>query len=473
MSKQHSVMIAMTGASLLGGCVSLAPDYDPVAPPVPADLHDIDLKENTAELLQWQSVFTAPQLQSLIDTALTQNRSLRAVAANVRAARAQYGITGSARWPSLAVGGSVREGETFEEDATATAQGTFSDGSALNVGLSSYELDFFGRVANLSEAALQSWLSSVEGERATKILLVSSVADAWISLASNKRLLLLAEETAQSQMSSLELTQRRFNSGVANELDIHRASSSVHTARAEAARLKAVVSQNLNTLRLLVGAPLPEDVLETANLEFAPTTENLPFAQSSSILLNRPDVIAAERTLLAANANIGAARAAFFPSISLTGTIGYASADLNNLVDVTSGGWSLGPSISLPIFDGGRRKSALNVSKAQQEAALANYEYAIQSAFKETADALAVADTIEERLDALNALAEDNQATLDLSNERFSAGIDSYLPVLDAQRNNYSAQQLLIATQRDKALNAVSVFRALGGWPETTINAGS
>ncbi len=464
MSKQNSLVLAVTGTSLLGGCASLAPTYDPSTPPIPAALHDIEQKEDTAQLLEWEKVFTAPQLKELIDIALVENRDLRVVAANVRASRAQYGISSSARWPSLTASGSVTEGDTLENDASATAQAAFSDSNALSVGISSYELDFFNRVGNLSEAALQTWLASAEGERSAKILLVASVAESWISLASNQRLLNLALETANSQLESLELTQRRFKSGVANELDVQRAASSVYTARAEAARLKAVVRQNVNALRLLVGAPLPEDVVEKADLSAAPTTENLPFAQSSSVLLRRPDIMAAEHSLLAANANIGAARAAFFPSISLTGSVGYLSGDLSDLVKASSGGWSIGPSISLPIFDGGRRSSALKVSKAQQEAALAGYESAIQSAFKETADALALADTIDERLDALEKLVEANRLTLELSNARFSTGIDSYLSVLDAQRNDYAAQQSLISSQTDKALNAVAVFRALGGW---------
>lgn len=282
-------------------------------------------------------------------------------------------------------------------------------------------------------------------------------------------MLALAEETVRSQSESFDLTRELLDAGAANELDVRRASASVQTARAQAAQFEARVRQDLNLLRFLAGADLPEGIAGSAVLSPTPLVSKIPVGASSEILLARPDLMAAERQLRAANASIGAARAAYFPSISLIGSAGYVSADLSGLVGGDgTGGWRFGPSLSLPIFDGGARRSNLASTLAARDAALASYERSIQSAFRETADALAVAATIDARLSALQQLAEDTDITLSLSEERFKAGIDDYLAVLDAQREYYSGRQQLIAAQLDRGRNTVALFRALGNWSDTS-----
>ena len=246
---------------------------------------------------------------------------------------------------------------------------------------------------------------------------------------------------------------------------MRRASASVEQASAQAAQFAARVDQDLNALRLVVGTDLPADAFGAAVLDDAPVVSNIPVSQSSLVLLKRPDVQQAERQLMAANANIGAARAAFFPTISLTGQVGYASNDLSDLFDGAAG-WSFGPSITLPIFDGGARQANLEVSQAQRDIAVASYEQAIQVAFRETADALAIVRTIDERVSALSRLVEDTAVTLDLSQERFRVGVDDYLSVLDSQQQYYNARQQLIQAELERKLNVIALYRALGAWPE-------
>jgi multidrug efflux system outer membrane protein len=338
------------------------------------------------------------------------------------------------------------------------------------LGVTAYELDLFGRVSSLNEAALQTYMSTVEGERSVKISLISSVAQSWLTLAADQERLRLAQGTVESQGKSLALTRELFDSGVVTEIDVRRASASVETAKAQVAQFTGLVRQDVNALRLVVGANLPTNVAEQAVLSPSPIKDRLAVDAPSDILLNRPDVLSAERQLRAANANIGAARAAYFPTISLTGSAGYSSTGLDDLFD-GSGAWSIGPQLSLPIFDGGSRKANLGVSKASRDLALAQYEQSIQTAFRETADALAIAQTVDDRIDALRRLVEDTSVTLNLSQERFRVGIDDYFSVLDAQRDDYQSRQNLIGAELDRALNVVSLFRALGGGPVVTVTA--
>ncbi|KCZ94281.1 efflux transporter outer membrane subunit [Hyphomonas johnsonii] len=445
----------------LAGCVNLAPDYERVAAPVPSALPVSEADSSAAGVLGWQQLVESKDLEHLIALALENNRDLRSATARIAIAEAQYGITRAARLPTLSATGAATETGTFDGDAAAAS---LTDSARAQLGVTAYELDLFGRVASLNEAALQTYLSTVEGERSVKISLVSSVAKAWLTLAADRERLRLAQDTVESQGKSLALTRELFDSGVVTEIDVRRASASVETAKAQVAQFTGLVRQDVNALRLVVGANLPADVAEQAVLSPSPIKDRLAVDVSSDILLNRPDVLAAERQLLAANANIGAARAAYFPTISLTGSAGYSSTGLDDLFD-GGGAWSVGPQISLPIFDGGRRKANLGVSKASRDLALAQYEQSIQAAFRETADALAVAQTVDDRIDALRRLVEDTSVTLNLSQERFRVGIDDYFSVLDAQRNDYQSRQNLIAAELDRALNVVSLFKALGGGP--------
>lgn len=457
---------------VLTACVNLAPDYQRPLAPIPANLPTDAAVSGAAAPLHWDDIVVSAPLRSLIVQALTENRDLRVVAANVRVAKAQLGLARSGFFPRISAGASVQEGDTFDDNGTASQ--AFSDSSAASVGATAWELDFFGRVANSNTAARESYLASAEGERAARIALVGAICEAWLQLAADKELLALAEETVRSQSESFDLTRALLDAGAANELDVRRASASVQNAKAQAAQFQALVRQDLNLLRFLVGADLPAGTADAAQLSPSPLVVTIPVGASSDILLARPDIISAERQLRAANANIGAARAAYFPSISLTGSAGYVSADLSDLVGGDgAGGWTFGPSINLPIFDGGARWSNLSQSKASRDAALAAYESAIQGAFREAADALAVAATIDTRLSALQQLAEDTDITLSLSEERFRTGIDDYLTVLDAQREYYSGRQQLIAARLDRGRNTVALFRALGNWSDEAGAAGT
>jgi multidrug efflux system outer membrane protein len=367
--------------------------------------------------------------------------------------------------PQGAVTSTVQTGDTFE--AGTTGQIAFSDSTTAQIGVSAWELDFFGRLQNLNDAALQAYLASEDGERAAKIALAGAVAETWMQLAADRELLKLANRTAESQSESLSLTRELFSAGTASELDVRRASASVAQAQAQAAGYEASVRTDANALRRLVGAPLPDPVLEEAELFSSPVARNLPVGQSSLVLLDRPDVRAAEAQLKASNANIGAARAAYFPTISLTGGVGVASAELDDLFQGDgSSGWTFAPGIRLPIFDFGRRQGNLEAARANADAALATYESTIQQAFREVADAVAVSETIGRRLIALEQLSEDTKVTLELSGERFRAGLDGYLTVLDAQREYYSAQQQLIQANLDSNLNSIALYKALGTWSE-------
>ena len=450
-------------SAFLAGCVNLSPDYKQADAPVPTALPIAD--EQGADAVSvggWEDLIVSPELERVIALALENNRDLRAATARIAVARSQYGITRAARLPSVSASGGVTETGTFGDPSAAIEQAANAqEGVSAQLGVTAFELDFFGRVASLNEAALQSYLSTVEGERSTKIALISSVAQAWLTLAADQELLRLAQETIDSQTESLNLTNEMFDSGVVTEIDVRRASASVETARAQLAQYTGLVRQDLNALRFIVGTDLPDNIAESAQLLPSPVVNRVAVGQSSALLLNRPDVLAAERSLRAAYANIGAARAAYFPSISLTGSAGYSSNELDGLFD--GGIWSVGPKVSLPIFDAGNRKANLGVSKANRDLALAQYERAIQTAFRETADALATAQTVDERIDALRRLVDDTSVTLNLSQERFRVGIDDYLSVLDAQRDDYSSRQQLISAELVKALNVVTLFQALGG----------
>ena len=451
----RKILPAVSALVLVSACTNLAPLYERPEAPVPDTFSTTSTGSpvEAGATLYWSDAIRSPALGKLIDLALQENRDLKVAAANLRIAKAQYGISLSSRYPTVVAGGSATYGASI--DTPPSGSSAYRESATAQIGASSYELDFFSRVANLNEAALQSWLSSLEGRRSAEIAIAASVAQIWIQLATDTELLALAEDTVDVQGESLSLTRELFDAGVATELDVRRASASVETARAQAAQFRSQILQDVNALRLVVGANIPSDLIGEASLSPAPVTLTPPVAASSEYLLNRPDILSAEHQLIAANANIGAARAAFFPSITLTGSVSAVSTDLGDLLNSGGSGWSFGPSVSLPIFDYGARKNRLEVARAQQDLAVAQYESTIQSAFRETADALAVADNIGDRLDALQRLQEDTSVTLNLSEQRFRVGVDDYLSVLDSQQQNYNASQSLITARRDQALGAI------------------
>lgn len=416
----------------------------------------------TAADLAWKEVFIDPRLAGTIDLALKENRDLRVALLNIEKARAQYGVQRAALLPGINAGVSGSKART-PASVSQTGSAIETEQYSANVGFTGYELDLFGRVRSLNQAALQNWLAVRENSRTAQISLISEVAGSWLTLAADEDLLRLAQDTLAARDESLKLTQSRVDAGAASTLDLRQAQTLAEQARADVAAYVAQVAQDRNALRLVVGADVPADLLPAGGLVTAQIMPDLPAGVVSDVLTRRPDVLAAEHQLVAANANIGAARAAFFPRIALTGSTGSASGELGDLFKSGSGAWSFAPSITLPIFAGGANKAGLDSAKASQGIAIASYEKAVQTAFREVADALAVRDTIADRVGAqerLVAAASDSQR---LAKQRKDAGIDSSLTLLDAQRTLYGAQQGLITARLVRATNLVTLYKVLGG----------
>lgn len=407
----------------------------------------------------WRDFFVDPRLEQLIGLSLQNNRDLRVAVLNVERARSQYRIQRADRVPSLAVGAElVRSGG----DAPVTE--TYS----ANLGIAQFELDLFGRVRNLSHAALQQYFATGESRRSAQLALIAEVANTYLTLSADRELLRISEATLESQEASFRLTRQRYELGALSALEVNQSRTVVETARSDVARFAGQVAQDTNALTLLVGATIDPALLPDG---FEPSVSGLgalPAGLPSDTLLRRPDVMSAEHQLLAANANIGAARAAFFPSISLTGTVGSASNELSGLFESGHGVWTFMPQITLPIFQGGRLRANLGMATADRDIALARYEQAIQAGFREVADALALSKTLADQRVAQEALLEAATRAHELSEARYNAGRDSYLILLDAQRTLYAAQQSLVATQLAEQANRVTLYKVLGGgWIES------
>jgi multidrug efflux system outer membrane protein len=459
----------LTGAiiALLGGC-TLAPKYTRPASPVPADWPTGAAYDETkhaasapaAAELPWREFFTDERLQQIIGIALNNNRDLRLAALNVERARAYYGIQRAELLPTVqAVGSGSRE--RVPADLSSTGSARTSERYSVNLGITSWEIDFFGRIRSLKDRALEEYLATDEARRSAQILLVSTAAQAYLALAADREALKLVASTLETQEASYQLIRKRRDVGIASELELRQAQSQVDIAQGEVARYTQQAAQDENALNLLVGSPVPLALLPAA-LDSVASLKEISPGLSSEQLLRRPDVLTAEHRLKAANANIGAARAAFFPRISLTTAIGTASADLSGLFQSGQGTWSFAPQIGLSIFDA-RMWSAYDVTKVEREISVAQYEKAIQTAFREVADALAVRGTVNRRIAAQQSLVDAAAETYRLSRMRYIQGIDSYLGVLDAQRSLYGAQQGLIALRLAGIVNQVTLYRVLGG----------
>ena len=416
---------------------------------------------------QAQAWIQSSQLREVVALALTHNRDLRIAVENIEKARAQYGITRADLLPSITAQGQGTRSRT-SADLNSSGQSSISEQFTAQLGFTSYEIDFWGRVRNLSEAGLQAFLQSEENQRNVQIGLVADVSNAWLSLAGDMARLQLAKDTLASREKAYALTKRMFEIGSTSGLVLAQNLSTVETARADVAAFTSQVARDRNALQLLVGGVVAADLLPTAqtlavsdanNLALLPVPEQLP----SSVLLKRPDVQAAEHNLRAMNANIGAARAAMFPTISLTGSVGSGSRELDALFGSGNGTWSFMPQIRLPIFDGGRLRAGVDVANANQRIAVAQYEKTVQTAFKEVADALADRAQWGERLGAQTGMVLATQKAFDLSEARFQAGVDNYLTVLDAQRSLYAAQQTLITLRLAEQTNRTTLWKVLGG----------
>lgn len=404
----------------------------------------------------YKDFFADPRLVQVIEMALANNRDLRTATLNIQRAQQAYQISENNQLPTIGASGSVLRQDTLSSNKPMT---TYNVG----LGVTAYELDFWGRVRSLKDNALDSYLATQSARDATQISLIGQVAQAWLSYSFANANLKLADQTLKAQLESYNLNKKRFDVGIDSEVPVRQAQISVETARNDVANYKTQVAQAQNLLNLLVGQPVPANLLASQPVKRITQSTALTAGLPSDLLNNRPDVRAAEYQLSAAGANIGAAKAKLYPTISLTGSAGYASTDLSDLFKSGAFVWSLGPSLDIPIFDWGTRRANVKISETDQKIALSDYEKTIQTAFREVNDALAVRENIGDRLAAQRRLVEATNTTYKLSTARFRAGIDNYLTVLDAQRTSYSAEQGLLLLEQANLNNQVEVYKTLGG----------
>ena len=467
-----SLLAVAVAAFTLGGC-SLIPDYQRPEAPVAAQYPQgpayspAEAANKAAAEQGWRQFFLDPALQQLIQTALINNRDLRVAALNIDAYAAQYRIQRADLFPAVSANGSGSRQRTPARMSQTGESGITSSYSAT-LGVSAYELDLFGRVRSLSDQALQNYFATEEARRSTQISLVASVANAYLTWQADKELLKLTEDTLKTFDESYKLTLRSNEVGVASALDVSQSRTSVENAKVQLARYTRQVAQDQNSLALLLGTTIP-DTLPAAKPLAADLLNEVPAGLPSDLLQRRPDILEAEHKLLAANANIGAARAAFFPSISLTANAGTLSPDLSGLFKGGSGTWLFSPQINLPIFNAGALRASLDYSKIQKDITVSQYEKTIQTAFQEVSDGLAARQTYNQQLQAQTDFVNANQDYYRLAERRYRIGIDSNLTFLDAQRSLFSAQQSLITDRLSQLTSEVTLYKALGGgWFEQT-----
>lgn len=451
-------LIALSVTLLLGGC-SMAPDYQ--RPELPQGATWQSNQTGEAAVSSWRQQFLDPALQQLIATALENNRDLRIAALNVEAYEARYRIQRAAQLTTLAANGSGTR-QQGSDDLSSTGQGTISSQYGANIGITAYELDLFGRIQSLKDQALETYLAQIETQRSTQIALVASVANAYLTLLADQELLALSEATLATEQESYGLTEHKYRLGAASEMELAQGRTALESAKVSLAQYQRQVKQDRNGLALLLGTGVPVLMTEPATLAEVQLAA-IPVGAPSSLLQQRPDILAAEHSLKAANANIGAARAAFFPTISLTATAGTASNQLSGLFDGGTGTWTFMPQINLPIFDGGKRIADLDVAEVSTRQAVASYEKSIQTAFKEVADTLDAQTDYQQQLQAQQELVKASQTYFKLAEVRYEKGVDSYLTRLDAQRSLFSAKQGLITTRLAQLSNQVALYKAVGG----------
>ncbi len=457
---------ALIAMALLSAC-SLAPKYETPAAPVAATFPGGGSEQGSYDA-GWREFLPDARLQALIAAALENNRDLRLAALRIEEARALYRIQSADLLPNVGVGTSGTRTRT-PSGLSPSGSAVVSSNYQVGLSLSAFELDFFGRVRNLSDAALAQYLATEEGTRAAHIALVGQVANAYLAERGFAEQLALARQTLESRAKALEFARQRFEVGASSALDLRQSESLYHSARVAVASLVRQRDQAINALTLLVGRPLT-DMPEAQPLAKIDIDTDIPAGLPSDLLVRRPDIRSAEQQLVAANANIGAARAAFFPRISLTAGVGTASGELSGLFESGSGTWSFVPQLVLPIFDAGRTRANLDLAQVRKNAAVAEYERSIQVAFREVADALVARGTLAEQVEAQRAVLDAQAARLTLAEQRFSAGVANSLEVLDAQRELFAAEQSLVQAQVARLTNAVDLYRALGGGLQETRN---
>ncbi|MCB2192333.1 MAG: efflux transporter outer membrane subunit [Deltaproteobacteria bacterium] len=466
MNRRSWLALLALGA-VLSGC-SLAPEYHRPKAPVPAKWPQGPAYQDSKAApgapavakLKWQEFFRDQRLQKIIKMVLKNNRDLRLAILNVDRARALYGIRRAELWPAVELGAAGQKQRTAAELTNHSTDRTTTKYS-VDLGMVSWEIDFFGRIRSLRDQALQEYLATEQARRSAQIVLVSETARTYLTLAADLDSLKLVRETLKSQQAAYDLVKKRYDAGAATVLDLYRAETPLQTAKVDTARYQQFAAQDLNALNLLAGATVPKKLLP-AGLDSLAPPRKISAGLSSEVLLQRPDIMAAEHRLKGAYASIGAARAAFFPRITLTGTVGTASNQLSDLLGAGSDTWSFVPRIVVPIFDP-RIWSALRVSEADQKIILTQYEKTIQMAFREVADALAVQGTIGRQVAAQQALVDAEKNSYRLSSQRYVNGIDNYLGVLYSQQTLFTSQKVLVVLRLAKLANQVRLYEVLGG----------
>lgn len=469
MHKQALTFTLAAAVSLaLAGC-TMAPRYERPATPVAdtwpsgAAYDPAQDSAQTAANVPWREFVQDAKLQKVIEQALANNRDLRSALANIQSARAQYRIQRADLFPRINGDISGTRSKSVNQFSGAGGAPIENEFYTASVGLSAFEIDLFGRVRSLSNAAVETYLATAEAGRATRISLIAETASAYLTLAADNSQLELARRTVDSAQRSMEVTRKRLEAGVSSRLDVRQAETIYQQARADLASTTALIAQDRNALELLTGSRIPDELMPAELPDNHRWLADVPAGLSSSVLLSRPDVLQAEHQLKSANANIGAARAAFFPSLSLTASTGLASTELSDLFSDGASIWSVGPSLVLPIFNGGANVANLQYAKAQRDLFVSQYELAIQTAFKEVADALAVRGTIQDQLDAQRALVDAAADSYQLAEARYTKGVDTFLNALDAQRTLYNAEKSLVSARLTASDNVVTLYRVLGG----------
>ena len=457
------VLYAALTAAFAAGC-TLAPSYERPALPVPSAWENPGNEGATgtaASELPWRDYFADTRLRTIIELALSSNRDLRIATLNIERARAMYRIQRADLLPSVDLAGG-QNAQRVPESVSQTGS-TYVTRQYSATAAASWELDFFGRIRSLNNQAIEAYLATEEARRSAQISLVAEIANVWLAMAADRELLELARRTFATQQKSVELIRKSFAAGAASALDLAQARTAMERARADTARYTAQLARDRNALALLTGASVPESLQAETLAGALSTVADLPPGIPSEVLTRRPDVLQAEHMLRAANANIGAARAAFFPRIALTAGIGTASTTLEDLFESGTRLWTFAPQITMPIFHAGALRANLDRAKIERNIQVAQYEKTIQSAFREVADALADRATLAEQLDARSELVNAANESYRLSEARYRGGLDSHLVLLDAQRSQYAAEQELIATRLAEANNRVMLYKVLGG----------
>ena len=459
-------LLLVVVVAFLGGC-NLAPTYARPEAPVPAawpggpaDKQQVAKPGEAAPDVAWRDFFVDEKLRQVIGLALANNRDLRVAALNVQRTQALYRIQRAELLPTVDARGTFSK-ERVPGILSQSGQPATVELDNVNLGVSSWELDLFGRIRNLKDAALEQYLATEQARASAQIALVAGVANTYLTLAADRENLKLAQSTLETQQETYEMIRRRAELGASSDLDLRQAQTRVDAARVDIARYTGQVALDENALTLLVGSPVPSGLLPVELGEVAALKDFTP-GLPSEVLQHRPDILQAESQLRAAHANIGAARAALFPRITLTTSIGTTSDQLSGLFTAGSGTWAFVPQIVIPIFDA-RSWVAYDVTKVDREIALVQYEKAIQVAFREVADSLAWRGTLGDQLQAQQSLVDASAESYRLSDARFTRGIDSYLRVLDAQRSLYGAQQGLISIRLARLTNLVTLYKVLGG----------